>query len=191
MVTLLEIVHQLKDKSCHYCEKRGHHNRAICPQKFGNQLEGTSKNADSDNVNPVTDDSSNQPSEVVNSTSIGSDQILIASGEKVLLQTANVPIQMVDGTTIMARVLLDSASHRTFMTEKLAKELKLQPKCKEMLSVSTFGAKNPYDVDTYDVDTYVVNFNVMTKDNLSLPLHANVVNKITGPYREVLYSQQI
>ena len=163
-------------QSCHYCEKRGHHNRAICPQKFGNQLEGTSKDADSDNVNPVIDDSSNQPSEVVNSTSIGSDQILIASGEKVLLQTANVPIQMVDGTIIMARVLLDSASHRTFMTEKLAKELKLQTKCKEMLSVSTFGAKNPYDVDTY-----VVNFNVMTKDNLPLPLHANVVNKITGP----------
>ena len=130
-------------QSCHYCERRGHHNRAICPQKFGNQLEGTFKDADSDNVNPVTNDSSNQPSEVVNSTSIGSDQILIASGEKVLLQTANVPIQMVDGTTIMTRVLLDSASHRTFMTEKLAKELKLQPKCKEMLSVSTFGAKNP------------------------------------------------
>ena len=46
----------------------------------------------------------------------------------------------------------------------------------EMVSVLTFGAKNPYDVDTY-----VVNFNVMTKDNSPLPLHANVVNKIIGP----------
>ena len=49
---------------------------------------------------------------------------------------------------------------RTFVTEKLAKELKLKSQCRELLSVSTFGAKNPHDVDTY-----VVNFNVMTKDN--------------------------
>ena len=57
----------------------------------------------------------------------------------------------------MARVLLDSASHRAFMTEKLAKQLKLQPQYKELLSVSTFGAKN-----VQDVDTYVVDFNLMT-----------------------------
>ena len=48
----------------------------------------------------------------------------------------------------MARILLDSASHRTFMTEKFAKELKLQSEHKELLSVSTFDAKNPQDVDT-------------------------------------------
>ena len=59
----------------------------------------------------------------------------------------------------MARVLLDSVSHCTFMTEKLAKELKLQSEHKELLSVSTFGNKNPKDVDTYV---------------------ANVVRKITG-----------
>ena len=58
-----------------------------------------------------------------------------------MLQTANVPIQMAEGTLVMARVLLDSASHRTFMTEKLAKQLKLHSQCKELLSVLTFGAK--------------------------------------------------
>ena len=35
----------------------------------------------------------------------GSDQILIASDETFLLQTANVPIQMAEGTIVMARVL--------------------------------------------------------------------------------------
>ena len=84
----------------------------------------------SDNVSILTDDSSNKPSEVVNFTSVGSDQILIASGENVLLQTANVPIQMAEGTLVMESVLLDSASHHTFITEKLAKKLKLQPQCK-------------------------------------------------------------
>ena len=60
------------------------------------------------------------------------------------------------------------------MTEKLAKELKLQSEHKELLSVSTFGAKNPQDVDTY-----VVHF--MSKDSSPLPSQANVVRKITGP----------
>ena len=60
------------------------------------------------------------------------------------------------------------------MTEKLAKELKLQSEHKELLSVSTFGAKNPQDVDTY-----VVHF--MSKDSSPLPFQANVVRKITGP----------
>ena len=61
------------------------------------------------------------------------------------------------------------------MTEKLAKQLKLQPQHKELLSVLTFGAKNPQDVDTY-----VVKFNLITKDKSPLQLHANVVHKITG-----------
>ena len=38
-------------------------------------------------------------------------------GEKVLLQTATVILQTFDGkVTVKARVLLDSASQRTFMT---------------------------------------------------------------------------
>ena len=86
-------------------------------------VEVAQKDAVSDTVATSTDNSNNQPSEIINSTSIASDQILIASGEKVLLQTANVSIQMADGSTIMARVLLDSVSHRTFMTGKLATQL--------------------------------------------------------------------
>ena len=63
----------------------------------------------------ATDDSNNQPIEVINSTAVGSDQVLIASGERVLLQTANVPIQTAEGKLIMARVLLDSASHQAIV----------------------------------------------------------------------------
>ena len=162
--------------SCHYCGKRGHHNRAVCPQKFGGQsVEVAQNDAVSDTVAISTDNSNNQPSEIINSTSIASDQVLVASGEKVLLQTANVSIQMADGSTIMARVLLDSASHRTFMTGKLATQLKLKPQQRELLSVSTFAAKTPKDVDTY-----VVNFNLITKDQSVLQLSAYVINKITG-----------
>ena len=92
------------------------------------------------------------------------------------MQTANVTIQMADGSTITARFLLDSASHGTFMTGKLATRLKLKPQQRELLSVSTFAAKTPKDVDTY-----VVNFNLITKDQSVLQLSAIVIDKITGP----------
>ena len=78
---------------------------------------------------------------------------------------------MADGSTIMARVLLDSASYRTFMTGKLATQLKLKPQQRELLSVSTFAAKTPKDVDTY-----VVNFNLITKDQSVLQLSAKQDN---------------
>ena len=91
----------------------------------------------------------NQP---VNSTSVNFEHALITCGERVLLQTAAVPIQTADGsTTILAKVLLDSASHRTFMTNLLAKRLCLNSQRKEVLSVSTFTARGPKEVSTYVV----------------------------------------
>ena len=87
---------------------------------------------------------------MVNSTSIGSGQILIASGEKVLLQKLQMFLfRWQTEQQLWQGFLLDSTSHRTFMTEKLSKEFKFQSQCKELLSVLTFGTKNPQDVDTY------------------------------------------
>ena len=57
----------------------------IIPQKFGGQLvEVAQKDAVSGTVAALTDKSNNQ--QIVNSTSISSDQILIASGKKILPQ---------------------------------------------------------------------------------------------------------
>ena len=74
--------------------------------------------------------------------------MLLASGERVMLQIATVSIQSLDGSvTITAHVLLDSASQRTFITDRLARELKLVSKYKELLSVSTFGAEKASNVE--------------------------------------------
>ena len=78
--------------------------------------------------------------------------IKLAKRLKFCLTTSNfaptpLSIQMAYGSTIMARVLLDSASHHTFMTGKLATQLKLKPQQGELLSVSTFPAKTSKDVD--------------------------------------------
>ena len=187
---------------CYYCGKRGHHNRAICPEKFGDKHEekervekvlvtsevserspdntkhvqlgdNTKLVQSSDNTKHVQ---LNQP---VNSTSVNFEQALVTCGERVLLQTATVPIQATKGSeTIMVKVLLDSASHCTFMTDRLAKQLQLKSERKELLSISTFAARGPQEVSTY-----VVHFYLITKDGSCLSLHANVINQITGPIK--------
>ena len=97
-----------------------------------------------------------QSTDTVNSNAT---PMLLASGERVLLQIATVPIQREDGLiTVTARVLLDSASQRTFMPDHLAKQLKLVPEHRQSLSVSTFGAEK-----ASNIDTYVVHFRVKTK----------------------------
>ena len=74
--------------------------------------------------------------------------MLLASGERVMLQIATVQIQSLDeSVTITAHVLLDSASQRTLITDCLARELKLVSKYKELLSVSTFGAEKASNVE--------------------------------------------
>ena len=109
----------------------------------------------------------------------------LAYGEKVLLQTATVPIQGFDSSfTVSAHVLLDSASQRTFMTDSLAKRLGLKPEQKELLSITTFGAGK-----ATNIDTYVVRFNVKLKDGLSMLLFANVLKQITGNIQRSLLHQ--
>ena len=107
---------------------------------------------------------------------VNTDHMLLTSGEWVLLQTAIVPVCCADGSNISARILLDSASQRTFMTERLAKQLNLPSQRKEMLSISTFGSKGPQSIDTY-----VVHFTIITKESSRVSLHANVLNQITSP----------
>ena len=77
-----------------------------------------------------------------------------------LLQTTMVTVcrNTVCGASV--RLLLDSASRRTFMTDQLARRLNLPSQSSETLSVSTFGGKCPRNLDTY-----VVHFTVVTKQN--------------------------
>ena len=92
-----------------------------------------------------------------------------------MLQTAIVSIQSLDGKLSKARILLDSASQRTFMTNQLAQKLKLPLLQREHLSVSTFGAQK-----ATNIDTHVVSFNVQIKDGSYMMLSANVLKHITG-----------
>jgi len=107
----------LHKRACCYCGKRNSHNRCLCPDKFSVQhaesfvVTGQDHNPEL----PVDADlsSTNSPVQLQQSdtsTATGLTQSLLASGEKVMLQTAVVSIQSFNGKLIKARILLDSAS---------------------------------------------------------------------------------
>ena len=121
-----------------------------------------------------TNETNVEPAAVANNVNLSHS--LLACGEKVLLQTAKVTVLAEDGSRIFANLLLDSASQRTFMTDRLAKQLKLPLQQRESLLVSTFGDKKPQQLDTH-----VVKFTITSKENSPIVLHANVLPQITGP----------
>ena len=142
-------------KSCYYCGKSNSHNRCICAQKFkdsdvslvvpeSGQQSGR-ENVAHESVRPSNNNStvqehvrspnSDNSASTTASTNPTNVPSLLASGERVLLQTATVVVQNPGGVaTITARVLLDSASQRTFMTKNLAKQLNLKSEHQELLS---------------------------------------------------------
>jgi len=74
---------------------------------------------------------------------------LLATGKRVLLQTAKVTVCGSNGCKVSAYLLLDSGSQRTFMTKQLDTKLKLSSLRSESLSVSTFGGTRSQNVNTY------------------------------------------
>ena len=167
-------------KSCCHCGQKGYHNRCLCPVKFSKKDTDTVVVAGSEeSLESPTDVKSvqkfDQPERSL-AVDSGTTPMLLAYGEKVLLQTATVPIQGFDSSfTVSAHVLLDSASQRTFMADSLAKQLGLKPEQKELLSRTTFGAGK-----ATNINTYVVKFNVKLKDGSSMLLFVNVLKQITG-----------
>ena len=72
-----------------------HHNRAICPQRFGNSAQSQPKSENVVVISTQLDDNEAEKVEVLNSTSVQT-QTLVSSGKQVLLQTVIVPVQSSD-----------------------------------------------------------------------------------------------
>ena len=75
----------------------------------------------------------------------------IACGNQVLMQTATTTVgRNPENQSISVRIILDSGSQRTYITEKLAENLKLELKPPERLSVATFGSDKPKQIKYRD-----------------------------------------
>ena len=176
-------------KNCFYCGQVNRHHRSLCPQKFGNlrnesahlveelsvqEEEGATKDEiiTSSNKDGMFTDSNKTVQEDGGSI----ENVLISSGETVLMQTAKTDIRNpMTSMTQTVRMLLDTGSHRTYITESLAKTLNLKMGELTELSLVTFGSKKPqrYRRPTTKVD-------ITLKDGSICTITANVVPSITG-----------
>ncbi|XP_067047620.1 uncharacterized protein [Acropora muricata] len=108
-------------KTCRHCNKR--HHQSICDQSAPNQETSTTSIANDKSEN----------------SQVTATAALRKKGT-VLLQTATAVATNEDGTKMTkARILFDSGSHRSYVTNDLKSRLKLKSYKTEMLNLNTFG----------------------------------------------------
>ena len=66
------------------------------------------------------------------------------------MQTNNVEVSNNENRmlTIKARILMDTGSKWTYVTEEIIKQLKLNPSARESYAVFTFGSSKPKEIST-------------------------------------------
>ena len=144
---------------CYYCRQWNHHHRCLCPKQFEAMHRETLSLAEE----------LPKHSEVVNT-----ENSLISSGEMVMMQTAKADVKNPDnGIKQNARILLDSGSRRTYITESLAKRLNLKLEDKDEFMLVTFCSAKPKRTESRNTKLGIV-----LKDGNILTISANVVPQI-------------
>ncbi|XP_073249615.1 uncharacterized protein [Porites lutea] len=160
--------HHQKDckanKVCVHCQQKNKHHRSLCINKFQEKPAETA-HVVTETISPVTDNT------------------LLASDEQVLMQTATVEVENLEKSGKQTiRLLLDTGSQRSYITEQLADKLQLPIKGSETLTVYTFNTSKPRQLQTP-----VTELRLLTKDGSSLHLRVNVVPKITGTLQRACF----
>ncbi|XP_045158369.2 uncharacterized protein LOC123524328 [Mercenaria mercenaria] len=120
------------NKHCVYCGGFNVHHRSLCLQKF----RPTEFCAISSETNVSSD-----VNEVL------SENVLISSSEMVLMQTARTEVKgPMQNQCKNVRVLLDSGSQRTYITQALAEKLGIKQGKEEQIKLVTFGTQNDKNV---------------------------------------------
>ncbi|XP_060608440.1 uncharacterized protein LOC132760479 [Ruditapes philippinarum] len=118
---------------CVYCNKSNVHHRSLCPEKFRKASLQESAYL-LEEVACVSEDRA-KPKEILrNSTDDKAciESALLSSNEIVMMQTSRTEICDPDGQNKdNVRILLNSGSQRTYITERLAKSLNLKKKSKQ------------------------------------------------------------
>ena len=100
---------------------------------------------------------------------------ILAAGERVVMQTALVEAtptnQMLSEVT---KVLMDTRSNRTYVTEEIVNKLKLQTHEFNKLTIYTFGGSKPKEMMSQ-----FITLMLKSKDGNTVTIKANVVPKIS------------
>ena len=136
-----------------------HHHRSLCPKQFGSTHRENSSFAEE---MPVQD-------EVVYT-----ENSLISSGEMVLMQTAKTDIKNPESDIKQeTRILPDSGSQRTYITESLAKKLNFKLGHRDEFMLVTFGSEKPKRTETCKTK-----LDIGLKDGRIMKINANAVPQI-------------
>ena len=150
-----------RKKECVYCHQRNNHHRSLCQKKFGS----------------VNREGAHLIEELPQEDESGMNEYaLLSSGEIVLMQTATADIlNPVNGKVQNVRMLLDTGSQRTYITEALAKKLSLKKGQESEINLVTFGSEKPKAQRTSETT-----IGIMLKGGNVMNINASVVPSITG-----------
>ena len=97
------------------------------------------------------------------------------------MQTATVTVRNTkDNSSVSVRLILDSGSQRSYITESLAKGLQLTLDRTDKLSVVTFGSNKPKNINCKQGS-----LSLLLKDGSAMPMNITVVPHITGKINRV------
>ena len=120
-------------KTCRYCHRK--HHQSICSQANSQNNKTTSQN--------LGHNEASQSSYVMPTNTTTTTTNSIKKRQTVLLQTAQAMASSdVDGSSIPVRVLFDSGSQLSYITERLQDQLRLKPLRFEKLHLNTFGTQS-------------------------------------------------
>lgn len=146
---------------CAHCGEANAHHRSLCPKKF----KQSNSAVQSIEVNALTEQSNSRD-----------ENALISSGEFVLMQTARTEVRNTESNkSETVRLLLDSGSQRTSITENLAEKLKLKKTGEQEIKLATFGTESPKEIKTESTE-----ISLKLKNDKYLNLSANTVPTISG-----------
>ena len=176
-----------KNKTCVYCGEVNCHHRSLCPQKIKTKTSGAHLTGEvsvmcGGGACAMSEDEmcaiSNGGACSVSSgdASVQNESVLISSGEIVLMQTAKTEVKNpCTNKSDVVRILLDSCSQRTYVTEKLAEKLHLTKDKEEEIKLVTFGSDKPKSVKTFQTK-----ISLKLKNGQYLDIGANIVPVISG-----------
>ena len=151
---------------CHYCKQINKHHRSLCPTQFGS----------------VNREYSSLAEEIpTEEEHLNTENSLISSGEMVLMQTDRTQVKNPEsGLKQTARILLDSGSQKTYITEALAKKLNLKLGDRDEFMFVTFGSEKLRKTESRNTK-----LDIVLKDG-TLTINAIVVPHIAESIQDAL-----
>ena len=162
---------------CMKCKKK--HHTSICDENQENTTQSASSQI-KDDKGPKNDQLS-VDSMLKNRTHMGATHVL-PSKAHILMQSAVTKISGNNKKYYQARILFDTGSQRTFITQEMKHKLKLGTMGSELLDVTTFGTlqgrRKTYDLVALTLSTEVENIKItaLVTPVICPPLSAKVKN---------------